>query len=371
MRYRGGGAFDASAYLAGYDSLPKISPTHTESVNRNLTALNWDRPFSQANAGVVPPRFYKRGNYSMKFYGADVSKDILDVACGGNATRVENDKKTIRSLVRTMPADACIAMEATNVYHFMLADMCFAAGMRVHVVNPRVTRHYREVMGLRGHTDKMDAKTLARFVEREHKDLRVYSPKSTDTRKLQTLMRRRSKLVGAKTQLSQSLGQIKELKTEVRAVIDKLDKLIEKVQTLIDEQLEGNDGRTRIATIDGVGPVVSAFLVTDLDAGDFRSADSFVAFYGIDLRPNDSGKSRGRRKLSKQGDRLGRTLLYNAAMAAVKTKTWKPIYEQYLARGLSKIQALIVIARKIARTAWSIYTHNTVFDPARIQARRA
>ena len=304
----------------------------------------------------------------MMFHGVDVSKDTLDVACGGDVTRIENGKKAIRSLVRTMPADSCIAMEATNVYHFMMADMCFAAGMRVHVVNPRVTRHYREVMGLRGHTDKMDARTLARFVEREHDGLQVYTPKSTDTRRLQTLIRRRSKLVGIKTQLSQSLGQIKELKTEVRAVIGKLEKLVAKIEMLIDKQLEGNDGRTRIATIDGVGSVVSAALVTDLDAGNFRRADSFVAFYGIDLRPNDSGKSRGRRKLSKQGDRLGRALLYNAAMAAVKTKTWKPIYEQYLARGLSKIQALIVIARKIARTAWSVYTHKTVFDPARIQA---
>lgn len=304
----------------------------------------------------------------MKFYGVDVSKDTLDVACGGSVTRIENDKKAIRSLIKTMTSDACIAMEATNVYHSMMADMCFAAGMRVHVVNPRVTRHYREVMGLRGHTDKMDAKTLARFVEREHEGLQVYVPKSTDTRRLQTLLRRRSKLVGAKTQLSQSLGQIKELQTEVRAVIEKLEKLVAKIEMLIDKQLEGNDGRMRIATIDGVGSVVSAALVTDLDAGDFRRADSFVAFYGIDLRPNDSGKSRGRRRLSKQGDRLGRTLLYNAAMAAVKTKTWKPIYEQYLARGLSKIQALIVIARKIVRAAWSIYTHKTVFDPARIQA---
>jgi hypothetical protein len=39
MRYRGGGAFDASASRnMRDDSLPKISPTHTLSVNRNLTA---------------------------------------------------------------------------------------------------------------------------------------------------------------------------------------------------------------------------------------------------------------------------------------------------------------------------------------------
>lgn len=305
----------------------------------------------------------------MKFFGVDVSKETLDIANGGRAFQIENDKKAIKALVKTMPSDACIAMEATNVFHLALADACYSAGLRVHVINPRVTYHYREVMGLRGHTDKMDAKAIARFVEREHADLRVYHPKSADTRRLQTLIRRRSKLVQVQTQLSQSLGSIPELKSELSAVLRKIKMLVTKIEALIDKQLEGNTGRVRIATIKGVGPVVSAALVTDLDAGNFRSADSFVAFYGQDLRPNDSGKSTGRRKLTKQGSRLGRSLLYNAAMAAVQSPEWKPIYERHLARGWSKVQALIIIARKIARAAWSIYTHGTVFDPARIQAQ--
>jgi transposase len=307
----------------------------------------------------------------MKFYGVDVSKEALEIACDGSAMRVENSKQAIRSLVKTMSADACVAMEATNSYHLAMADACFAAGMRVYVVNPRITRHYREVMSLRGHTDEMDAKTLARFVEREHDGLRAYIPKCADTRRLQTLIRRRRKLVEVKTQLSQSLGQINEIKSELRAVTEKIERLIAKVEILIEKQLDGNLGRQRIMTIKGVGPVVNSALVADLDAGNFRRADSFVAFYGMDLKPNDSGKSKGRRKLSKQGHRLGRALLYTAAMAAVRSKAWKPIYERYIERGLSKVQALTIIARKIARTAWSVYTHETEFDPARIQAAGA
>ena len=305
----------------------------------------------------------------MKFYGADVSKETFDIASKGKVARIENNNKAIKALVKTMPPDSCVAMEATNVYHLALADACYAAGLRVYVVNPRVTYHYRQVMGLRGNTDKMDAKTLARFVEREHTDLRVYHPKSADTRKLQTLIRRRSKLVQVQTQLSQSLGQIKELKSDVSALLQKVKALVKKIEMLIDKELEGNIGRERIATIRGVGPIVSAALVSDLDAGDFKSADAFVAFYGQDLRPRESGKSVGRRKLTKQGSRLGRSLMYNAAMAAVKTEEWKPIYERYQACGWTKVQALIIISRKIARCAWSIYTHGTLFDPARIRTQ--
>jgi len=52
-------------------------------------------------------------------------------------------------------------------------------------------------------------------------------------------------------------------------------------------------------------------------------------------------------------------------MSAVRSKVWKPLYEQCLARGLKTVQALIVVARKIARTAWSIHKYNTTFDPSR------
>jgi transposase len=58
--------------------------------------------------------------------------------------------------------------------------------------------------------------------------------------------------------------------------------------------------------------------------------------------------------------------LYIAAMAAVITNLWKPIYLHYRAKGLSTTAALVIIARRIARTAWSVYTHKNDFDPKRV-----
>ena len=146
----------------------------------------------------------------------------------------------------------------------------------------------------------------------------------------------------------------------------RINALIAKLELLIDKQLEGSAGRDRLETIAGIGPVVSSVLIADLSSCEFGSADAFVAFYGLDPAPNDSGKRTGRRKLSKQGDRLGRAMLYNAAMCGAKTKAWRPMYQGCLDRGLTKVQALVVVARKIARTAWSVYTHETTFDPYRL-----
>lgn len=61
-----------------------------------------------------------------------------------------------------------------------------------------------------------------------------------------------------------------------------------------------------------------------------------------------------------------RRLLYVAAMSAKKKPTWKPLFEHYRAKGLSSTAALVILARRIARTAWSMYTYNTNFDPARL-----
>ena len=161
-----------------------------------------------------------------EFYGVDVSKETLDIACEGGLVQIENKVRAIKSFVKSMPEGSCVGMEATNSYHLAVADICFAAGMRVYVVNPRVTRHYREVRSLRGHTDRMDAETIALFIEREHSQLRPYLPKTPDQRRLQTLIRRRSKLVGVKTQLRQSLQGIKEVRVEAEAVMGRLDRLI-------------------------------------------------------------------------------------------------------------------------------------------------
>lgn len=301
-----------------------------------------------------------------KCYGVDVSKDKLDVAVGGKAIVIENTRTSIKSFVKKMPAGSLVALESTNTYHLAMADICHSFGMQVFVVNPRLTRRYREANGLRGKSDRMDALTLARYIEREHDGLREYVPLCDDARRLKMLVKRRWKLVGIRTQAQASFGSIKELGRELKALLCRIDALIAKLELLIDKHLEGNGGRSRITTIIGVGPVVSAVLVSDLDAYNFASADAFVAYYGMDPMPNDSGRRKGERKLSKRGQRLGRTMLYNAAISAVTSKVWKPLYERCLERGLKKVQALIVVARKIARCAWSIHKHGTTFDPARV-----
>jgi transposase len=157
---------------------------------------------------------------------------------------------------------------------------------------------------------------------------------------------------------------------ELKAVLLKLDALIAKIDSAMTAiaacSPQHVDAQQHLQTIVGVGPVVGMALTNTLERVPFRNADAFVAFIGYDPRANDSGHKVGRRRLSKRGPAELRRLLFNAAMAAIKSKAWKPIYEHYRALGWSTTAALVIIARKIARTAWSIHYYHSIFDPERI-----
>jgi len=96
--------------------------------------------------------------------------------------------------------------------------------------------------------------------------------------------------------------------------------------------------------------------------GDFRSADSFVAFMGLDVRVRESGRYRGQRKLTKKGNPEIRRLLFNAARAGAKTAQWQPYYESLRGRGLTTTAAAVAISRKIAKLAFALMRDQTEYQ---------
>ena len=100
-----------------------------------------------------------------------------------------------------------------------------------------------------------------------------------------------------------------------------------------------------------------------------RSADAVIAFTGLDPRPNDSGKKTGQRRLSKRGWPEIRRLMYAAAMSAARTKTWNGYYCAQRDKGLSTTAALVVLARKLLRVAFSLFKKQVPFDAALVAAR--
>ena len=306
--------------------------------------------------------------------GADISKDHVMLACAAHSFPVQKLTNTRAALVawlKGLPAGSRIGMEATGTYHELLASVARRVGCVVYVLNAKDVHHYAKGIGRRAKTDRVDAQLIARYVAKEHRELHPWHPPSPTQRQLQRLMRRRGKLTAARASLRSTLHSVPSLRSGLRTLLKDFDALIAKLDAqalkLIDVSHECRQAFERLDAIPCVGPTVGIALLAALQRWPLPRADAFVAFTGLDPRPDDSGNKSGRRRLSKRGDPELRRLLYTAAMSASRTRVWKPLYQRTLARGLSRIEALVILARRIARTAWSIYAHKTAFDPARLQ----
>ena len=81
-----------------------------------------------------------------------------------------------------------------------------------------------------------------------------------------------------------------------------------------------------------------------------------------------SGKRKGERGLTKQGDAELRRLLYLCAKSSLRARNtpFKEQYEREKAKGLSNKAALCAVARKMAKVCWSISQHGSEYDPDRV-----
>ena len=304
--------------------------------------------------------------------GADVAKDEIVVACSEGSfpvRKLANQHAALLAFLKTLPAGSRIGMESTGIYHELFANLAHKFGFIVFVLNPKDARHYAKGVGMRGKTDRVDAELLARMIAHEHTKLHAWVPPTPEQHEIARLIKRRAKLSSLRQALGMSLKGVGGFATELKALRKRFDHVIacidQRVKKLVDASPDRKEHVTHLRTIYGVGPVVSAALVNTLERMPLKSADAFVAFTGLDPRPDDSGQHRGKRRLSKRGPSELRRLLYLAAMAAKKTNTWKPLFEHYRAKGLSTTACFVILARRIARTAWSMYTYKTAFDPAR------
>jgi transposase len=301
--------------------------------------------------------------------GVDVAKDWLQVTCAGSppeARQGANRRAAICAWLTQLPPGSRVAMEATGGYHQLLADLAHVQGMLVYVLNPCDLRHYAHAVGIRGKTDRVDAIVIARYLERESAALHPYLPPPPAQRQIDCLLRRRATVVASKTQLRLSLDGVPGCGRELRAVRKRLDAIIAKIDDRLIHFAKGQaEAQPRVQSVLGIGPLTGIALTNLFTRVPLRDGDAAVAFVGLDPRPKDSGQFIGRRRLSKRGPAELRRLLFNAARSASKTTLWRPLYERYRARGLSTTEATVILARKLLRVAFSIYRHNTTFDPKR------
>jgi transposase len=300
--------------------------------------------------------------------GIDVSKNTLDIALdpASDVISIVNSPTAIADWLNNQDSHLVIGVEATGIYHVALVEQAMALGHQVYLINPRQIKHYREALGVRAKTDIADALLIRRYLCQEQAHLRPLSLQNKDEKQLWLLLKRRGKVVKIRQQLKLSCENMPDLEHDTQETLEQLKRLIKAIDRAmqrLSRKLEWQPMMERLESIPGIGAQNALALTACYHRGEFRSVDAFIAFLGLDVRVRDSGMMRGRRKLTKQGEPEIRRLLYNAAMSFNRNPEYQAYRESLLARGLSSTAAYVVIARKLARVAFTLLRKNREFDP--------
>ncbi len=295
--------------------------------------------------------------------GIDVSKDQLVVFNWDTEERatLENQPADIKAWLKSLYGPVRIAVEPTSSYHLELVEQAHTLGFEIYLINPRQLVHYRKAVGERNKTDEADAWLLARYLDRECASLRPFKPQCAKAQRLWALIKRRGVAVSARQKIQQSF---RGTKIRTTALVTEIQKLIVRIdwhiQCLI-RQLAWQTDYQRCLSIPGIGPVNAAALTAVFHRGAFAGSDAYVAFIGLDVRLRESGKFKGKRKLTKCGEAEIRRLLFCAAQAARSYPPFDNYLQKQLEKGLSKIAAKVILARKLARIAFSLMANQQSF----------
>lgn len=300
--------------------------------------------------------------------GTDVSKNELVIYFEGRILTIANEKKAIRKALRSLPEGCRVGVESTARFHELFVKIAYEMGFEVYVVNPKELSYYRRSIEFRVKSDLSDAAVLARFVELEHQRLFRYYPPEPRFALVHAFLSHRATLVRARVAAASSLQALpREVREHLESnPLSSLDQAIEELENKIHQIMALVPAYKKLQAIPGIARLSAAALICAFSRGTFTSSDSFVAYAGLDLQVCESGGWRGRRRLTKRGDRLLRCMLFLAATSAVRTSAWKGFYQNALAKGWKKIQSIIVVARKMLRLAWSMLRHESDFNLSRL-----
>ena len=256
-------------------------------------------------------------------------------------------------------------------------------------------RHAHAALSVRmNKSDPNDARGLAELVRVGwYREVRV---KSDEGQAARSLLVARARLVAIRRDLE---NQVRSLLKEVgllfpraiggrfrvyvrqllgvehmlRPIVDGLLSVHERVdeqQAVLDmrvrQEAKADETTRRLMTVPGVGVVTAmAFRHTIDDPTRFRSAQTVGAYLGLTPRRKQSGEQDVNGRISKWGDRLLRTYLFEAASVLLhRTQRWSALkaWGTRLMKRVGAKKAKVAVARKIAVILHCIWTDGTSFQ---------
>jgi transposase len=271
------------------------------------------------------------------YVGIDVAKIKLDVARSDSNGTVTfgNDADGIARLIASLQGGwviATIVVEATGGLERPLLDALLDARLPVALVNPGQVRSFARGIGKLAKTDAIDAAVLVEYAR--HASPRLAEKRSKNQLELESLVTCRRQLLHVRTE--QTNRRTSTPSTAARRAIDAVLKTVNrqirqldrKIAALIDSDDDMNRTSKILASVPGVGVVLSATLLAELAEIGTVGRQRLCALVGVAPFNRDSGKFKGKRAI--RGGRASvRGVLYMAAVAAMR---FNPVIKRFARR---------------------------------------
>jgi len=322
----------------------------------------------------------------MRSIGLDVHKRLAEVAIiEGKGPpvrrRIGTSPAELAAFARTLRADDQVILEAT-MNTWAIAAALQESGARVVVSNPLRTKAIAEA---KVKTDKVDALTLAQLLQADFV-AEVWIP-DEDTRRLRREVATRAALVRQRTQVRNRIHSVLHrcleqapttdlfgavgrkwlddlaLREDERGQVDaalRVHDAIEGEIALVEQRLAkvalADERVERLMTIPGTGAAVALSLVAVIgDVQRFRRPAKLVSYLGLDPRVHQSGDRPARTgSISRAGHAHARSLLIEAARAAVGTPGPLRAFFRRVERRRGTQIALVAVARKLVVLTWHV-----------------
>ena len=311
------------------------------------------------------------------YIGIDISKEYFDLAIENekgdySSYQFTNDHKGFSKLLKLLPDQSWCVMEASGPYYLRLATFLKDHNIKVSVVNPLVIRRFCQMMLMRAKTDKKDAIMIAQY-GKINRPLQWIGEKGyvLELKQLQAFLdqlnKQRTSFVRQQQAFSQSTIQNRKVRTGISGQIRRIENEIVKVETEMLSIIELHHGEMfeQLQSIPGLGKKTSLLLIVLTGAfTKFENHKQLSSYFGLSPRIFESGKSiKGRAKICKMGMSRIRAMLYMCACTAKScNKACKQLYDRLKAKGKSGKLALIAVANKLLKQAFSIVKNQTVYD---------
>lgn len=292
------------------------------------------------------------------YAGIDVAKEALELALGPSAViqsfaNVQEGHEAIAKRLLEQKVEL-VLMEASGGYEFALACTLQAAGLTVVVINPRQARDFARSMGYLAKTDAIDARMLAQLAEaiarHPKREAFIKTLPNAEQQELQALVLRRKQLLGMLQAEEQRLSiSHRVARRSIEKLIKAIRKQIDDTETAMAQHIERHHSElsSLLQSTDGVAMKTTAVLIAELPELGRLNRGQICALVGVAPFNDDSGKTRGRRRI-RGGRSHVRRALYMATLAATR---FNPIiagfYKRLVAAGKLKKVALVACMRKL------------------------